>query len=85
MENNMQRAITGAVNDGKDQAALAQKASQAERSATISRSTSNSVNVEKIEVNSNSADPRQVAGHVGDAIGSHLQNAAQHYDDGESH
>lgn len=46
---------------------------------------SNSVNVEKIEVNANETDPRQVADHVGDAIGAHLQNSGQHYDDGRSH
>lgn len=50
-----------------------------------SNTSNTSVNVEKIEVNSNSADPRQVAAAVPGALNDHLSNAAQHFDDGVSH
>lgn len=44
-----------------------------------------SVNVEKVEVNSTSADPAQVAKAIPEALDNHMANAAQHYDDGRSH
>lgn len=47
--------------------------------------STNTVNVEKIEVNASESDPKQVAGHVGSAIGDQLQDAAQHYSSGRSH
>lgn len=47
--------------------------------------SSRQVHVDKIEVNSNSADPRQVAAAVPGALNDHLSNAAQHFDDGVSH
>lgn len=47
--------------------------------------STNSVTVEKIEVNAPESDPKQVAGHVGSAISDQLQDAAQHYSSGRSH
>ena len=47
--------------------------------------SSRQVHVDKIEVNSNSADPRQVAMAVPGALNDHLSNTAQHFDDGVSH
>lgn len=47
--------------------------------------STNTVNVDKIEVNAPESDPKQVAGHVGSAIGDQLQDAAQHYSSGRSH
>lgn len=47
--------------------------------------STNTVHVDKIEVNAPESDPKQVAGHVGSAIGDQLQDAAQHYSSGRSH
>lgn len=67
------------------QAVIVQNASQRERAAGTVNSSSTTVNVEKIEVNAPESDPKQVAGHVGSAIGDQLQDAAQHYSSGRSH
>lgn len=45
----------------------------------------NAPHVDKIEVNSNSSDPAQVAQAVPKALSDHFQDAAQHYSSGRSH
>lgn len=45
----------------------------------------NAPHVDKIEVNSSSADPAQVANAVPQALSDHLQDTAQHYSSGRSH
>lgn len=64
-------------------AAMPQIPGSAGRSTTVTNTTT--VSTGDIKVESNSADPRQVAAAVPSALNDHFKNTAQHFDDGESH
>lgn len=64
-------------------AAMPQIPSSAGKTSNVT--ITNAPHVDKIEVNSSSADPTQVANAVPQALSDHLQDTAQHYSSGRSH